>query len=108
MLIGVAGHPVLLEVFDHPHTLVEQWEAILSSVAVDALLAPAEPTPGYRARAFVRRTLATASPRPVPPAPRWPSPGTTGNLISARGLATEDRLIHAAVVNTRHQLVLAA
>jgi len=33
--------------------------------------------------------------------------GSDRNLVSARGVAT-DRLIHAAVVNARHQLVLAA
>lgn len=29
VLVGVAGHPVLLEVFDHPRTLAEQWDAIV-------------------------------------------------------------------------------
>jgi hypothetical protein len=108
VLIGVAGHPVLLEVFDHPHTLAEQWEAILSSVAVDALLAPAEPTPGFRARAFARRIRATAVAEAGLAGAAMAIAGNDHDLISARGLATSDRVIYAAVVNTRHQLVLAA
>ncbi len=108
VLIGVAGHPAILEVFDHPQTLIDQWEAILSSVAVDALLTPAEPTPGYRAREFVRRVMATSVEEAGPAGTATAFAGTDGNLISARGISIEDRLIHAAVVNTRHQLVLAA
>ena len=108
VLIGVAGHPVLLEVFDHPQTLAEQWDAILSAVAVDALLVPAEPTPGYRARAFARRTLATAVAESGLAGVAMAIAGNDRDLISARGLATSDRVIYAGVVNTRHQLVLAA
>ncbi len=108
VLIGVAGHPVLLEVFDHPHTLSEQWDAILSAVAVDALLVPEEPTPGYRARAFAHRTLATAVADSGPAGVAIAIAGNDADLISARGLATSDRVIYAGVVNTRHELVLAA
>jgi hypothetical protein len=108
VLIGVAGHPVLLEVFDHPHTLAEQWDAILAGVAVDALLAPDVPTPGYRARAFVRRTLATAVSESGLAGVAMAIAGSDDDLVSARGLATQDRVIYTSVVNTRHQLVLAA
>jgi len=108
VLIGVAGHPALLEVFDHPHTLAEQWDAILASVTVDALLVPTTATPAQRARAFIRRTIDTAIAEMGPAGAALAIAGSDQDLVSARGIATADHLIHAAVVNTRHQLVLAA
>jgi hypothetical protein len=107
VLIGAAGHPVLLEVYDDPQTLAEQWDALLSAVALDARLAPPKPTPGHRARAFVqrlataplRRTVVTGAPFTV---------HADDDLVSARGIATNDRLLHLAVLNAKHQFILAA
>jgi hypothetical protein len=107
LLIGVAGHPVLLEVFDHPDTLAEQWEAILSSLVLDATMFPAEETPGYRARAFVGRAFATQLSEEGRAGTGVAVGGTDQDLVSVRGIKTK-QLLHAAVVNIRHQLVLAA
>lgn len=108
VLIGVGGHPVLLEVFDHPRTLAEQWAGILGSVWMDAHASPVIPTPGYRARFFVSRVIST----PVQIADQAGVGRRLtvedGTLISGRGLALGDALVHAAVLNTRHDLVLAA
>ena len=108
VLIGVGGHPVLLEVFDHPRTLSEQWAGILGSVWMDAHAAPAVPTPGGRARAFVARISGT----PLQPTRRaGVGSGLTvedDTLISGRGLALGTSLVHAAVLNARHDIVLAA
>ena len=108
VLIGIGGHPVLLEVFDHPRTLAEQWAGILGSVWMDGHAAPAVPTPGHRARAFVQRV----SGAPLQ-ATRQAGAGRglsveDGSLVSGRGLALGSTLVHAAVLNTRHELVLAA
>src|SRR5690606_26653 len=54
VLIGIAGHPALLEVFDHPKLLADEWEPILTGVAADAVFAPAIPTTGRRARYFAQ------------------------------------------------------
>jgi ARG and Rhodanese-Phosphatase-superfamily-associated Protein domain len=108
VLIGIGGHPVLLEMFDHPQTLIDEWDAILSSVAVDGLLTPAEATPGHRARAFVRGVMATDVVETGPAGTATAFAGSDGNLVSARGIATADRIIHAAVINIRHEVVLAA
>ena len=54
VLVGVAGHPVLIEVFDHPRTLVELLATIVASVALDAIGLPAAPTSNTRARQFVQ------------------------------------------------------
>jgi hypothetical protein len=108
VLIGIAGHPVLLEVFDHPQTLIDQWDAILSSVAMDALLTPAEPTTGHRARTFLARAMATSVAEAGPAGAATAFAGTDGNLVSARGITVADRILHASVVNIRHEVVLAA
>lgn len=108
VLIGVGGHPALLEVFDHPRTLAEEWAGILGSVWLDARGTPAIRTPGYRARAFVRRVRR----------PRMQTLGDAGvgrevamedlSLFTGRGLRIGPDLVHATVLNVRHDLVLAA
>jgi len=107
VLVGVAGHPVLLEVFDHPRTLAEQWDAIVRAVALDAVGVPEIPTPGYRARAFVQRVHRLVE-----------SDGLF--MVEAAGLERRDDLVdvrmlalrgvdlHLAAVNVRHELLLAA
>lgn len=108
VLIGAAGHPVLLEVYDDPQTLAEQWKSLLSAVALDARLAPPQPTPGRRARAFIQR-LAAAPLRSTSMGGRTVAVDADGDkLLSARGIALGSRLLHLAVVNAKHQFVLAA
>ena len=108
MLIGIGGHPALLEVFDHPETLVENWEGILGSVWMDARGTTQEATPGYRARAFVRR-ISRSPIRPVRRAGAGTGVLTEDlSLFTGRGLVLGPSLVHAAVLNTRHDLVLAA
>jgi hypothetical protein len=108
VLIGVGGHPVLLEVFDHPRTLAEQWAGILGSVWMDAQAALPVPTSGHRARVFVQRVSST----PVQAADHAGAGRRLvvedGSLVSGRGLALGETLVHAAVLNARHDLVLAA
>lgn len=107
VLVGVAGHPVLLEVFDHPRTLAEQWEPILRAVALDALAEPVIPTPGYRARAFVQRVQGVRWDEELPfsEAAEWVG---RDDLVDVRALALADLNLHLAAVNVRHHLVLAA
>lgn len=117
VLIGIAGHPALLEVFDHPTLLADQWEPILTSVAVDAIRVPVVPTTGARARTFA----AHLSNRRLAPC------GRAGVATAAEGrdhLAVIDAVvadprtdpaenlaedgtgpIHLTALNARHQLV---
>lgn len=108
VLIGVAGHPVLVEVFDHPRTLAEQWTAVLTAVALDAVGAPYAPTPGYRARAFTARIQAMG----LHVVDDEQAGATTregrDDLAAVRALTTPAGVIHAAALNVRHDLVLAA
>ena len=107
VLVGVAGHPVLLEVFDHPRTLAEQWTAILRAVALDAVGVPELPTPGYRARAFIQRVrrLVESDGLFVDQASGIER---RDDLVDVRTLALRGVDLHLAAVNVRHELVLAA
>ncbi len=106
VLIGIGGHPVLLEVFDHPGTLESQWEAIVGGVLADAALVPARRTPGHRARSFAARI----SNRRLDPAPGFPARGEVrDDLVAVDGLTSgPDRLVHLTALNVRHDLVGAA
>ena len=108
VIVGIAGHPLLLELFDDTRSLVEQWEAIIAAARLDAGTVPAAQVPNRRARAFAAR-IAGADTRPV---------GRQGladeviaedlSLYSARGIARDGHLLYLSAVNTRHQLTLAA
>lgn len=55
LLVGIGGQPLALEVYDHPQTLREQFEAVVRAACLDASGRPAVPTPGRRARRMVER-----------------------------------------------------
>lgn len=106
-LIGIGGHPVLLEVFDHPRTLTQEWTGILGSIWLDARDQEPIPTPGARARAFAHRVNRV---RPV-------ELGRSGSgiehtledleLFTGRALTLGMTMVHASTLNLRHELVLA-
>lgn len=105
ILIGIAGHPAVLEVFDHPATLQEQWVAVVASVLVDARLCSSRPTAGRRARSFVQHV----SQRPLEP---WVQAGAAIAMEARDDLAAVDgvtldgqTLVHLTALNCRHQLV---
>ncbi|QJY49831.1 ARPP-1 family domain-containing protein [Pseudonocardia broussonetiae] len=54
VLVGIAGRPVLLEVFDAPSTLAAVWGGLLHAAALDALGRRPVATLGRHARRFVR------------------------------------------------------
>ena len=60
VLIGIAGYPVFLELFDSPEALDANWLQILKSASLDAVGAPSIATPGRRARRFVQRLTHTS------------------------------------------------
>jgi hypothetical protein len=39
VIIGIGGWPALVEVFDHPTTLADQWTSIIGGVLADAVMA---------------------------------------------------------------------
>jgi hypothetical protein len=108
VLIGIGGQPLALEVFDHPATLVEQYRAILRAAVLDALGAPAVPTPGRRARRFAER-LALAE---LDLEPNVGQVGRHGRASTAYVEATSLRhgfdTVHLRATYRRHPLPQAA
>ena len=105
-IIGIGGHPVLLEVFDHPKTFEAQWEAIIGGVLADATLVRARRTPGHRARSLAARI----SNRRLDPTPHTDTGADArDDLVAIDGLTVgPDRVVHLTALNVRHELVGAA
>jgi hypothetical protein len=108
ILVGVAGHPALVEVFEHPDQLAQQWDALIDGLLASTLHVPRRTTCTRRARAFMERL--TNRVLPTLTAAGAGILGETGDdLVSVRALDTGDgRTIHATALNVRHELVLAA
>ena len=108
VLVGVAGHPAVAELFEHPDSFARQWDAMVDGLLRSTLHVPAQPTPARRARRFVRRLGG----RPMERTDRAGDgvlAEATDDLVSIRTLTDADGwMIHTAVLNVRHELVLAA
>ncbi|MDT7615377.1 MAG: hypothetical protein QOF00_2824 [Pseudonocardiales bacterium] len=105
VLVGVAGQPLLLEVFDSPRILAAVWEGLLRGVAVDAVGAPPVETPGRRARRFVRHLPDTS----LDPVDGGCGIGFRGESSYTRvtALHWRGRAVATVAVNLRHPLVSA-
>lgn len=117
VMIGIGGHPVLLEVFNHPRALEQMFDAIVSSVVGDAQLVPQRPTPGHRARTFA----AAVSGRRLEQLTAVGDGAileARDDLVSIETLATladpepvfpyqtaSENLLHVSALNARHELV---
>lgn len=109
VVVGVAGQPLLAEVFASPQVLSEQLPWILEAAALDAALLPPSVTPSRRARRFVGRFsevswLPTAT-------PGW-GRATEGasEYVHARSLAWPgpQQAVHAYASNRHHPLLAVA
>ncbi len=108
VLVGVAGHPALVEVFEHPDSLAQQWDALIDGLLASTLHVPRKTTSTRRARAFVDRLTNRALPTRTA-AGAGDLGETADDLVSIRALdAGDGRTIHATALNVRHDLVLAA
>jgi len=95
VVIGIGGHPVLMEVFDHPRLLATHWRYLVAAAAIDALDVQSEATPSWRARSFARHAMASGIDLPDP-------------VADAMALIRDDELVHLSAVSALHPLVLAA
>lgn len=59
LVVGIAGRPVSLELFDSGRSLAAHWPALLHAAALDALTTPAIRTPAAMARSFAERVQNT-------------------------------------------------
>jgi hypothetical protein len=95
-----------LEVFATQAGLRRHFSGLLEACVLDAVLMVAEPTPGRRVRRFLSGVSGTEMRHHVgvdSGAGRALAARTPGHEI--RGIAWEDRLVHATVFNRRHALV---
>jgi hypothetical protein len=86
--------------------LRRHFSGILEACVLDAVLMVAEPTPGRRVRRFLSGLSGTEMRHHVgvdSGAGRALAARTPGHEI--RGIAWEDRLVHATAFNRRHALV---
>jgi len=103
VLFGVAGQPVLAEVFDSPSTLARQFRSLIRAAALDAHGQDQPATPSRRARRFLYR-LSRVERQAIAPA----GVGTT--LTGADPYATVSALtwrrrdVHLVASNPRHAL----
>jgi hypothetical protein len=108
ILVGVAGHPALVELFEHPDSLAQQWDALLDGLLASTLHVPRRTTSTRRARAFIDRLSRRAMPTRIA-AGSGALSTVDDDLVSVRALDVGDgRTIHATALNIRHELVLAA
>ncbi len=105
VLVGIAGHPIAMELFDHPDTLTERLESILQGYLPDALPIQYVPTPGHRARAFAHKA-GTKKLYLLPQAPLLRN--RPDALVATEALVHASRLVHISTLNVKHELVLAA
>ncbi|MEO6629359.1 MAG: DUF6569 family protein [Aquihabitans sp.] len=107
ILVGIGGHPALLEVFDHTRTLAGQIPAILGGVLADAMLVPARPTPGRRARTFARRVSRRRLDLSAAAGAGFLAEAFD-DLADVEAVTTRDEhLVHLSALNIRHDLVAA-
>jgi hypothetical protein len=106
VLVGIAGQPAVLEVFDSPRSFAHAWDGLVRSVALEALTATPVPTPGRRARRFLDRLPQVSVDRTA----AGVGTGLHGETAYARLAALEwrGRVVHAVATNPRHELLAAA
>ncbi len=108
VLVGVAGHPLALEVFDDPRTLAEQFDAIIRAAGLDAAGRAPEVTPGRRARRLVERFErlrlgGTADEHGLSRLAR-----ETTERYDVMALGYQRRTVHLRVTNRQHPILTGA
>ena len=107
VVLGIAGQPVLAEVFDSPATLSRQFRSLLRAAALDALGEPEVVTPSRRARRFVDR-LSGVERRAVAPAGVGTTVAGADQYATVSALAWRRRDVHLVATNPRHPMNLVA
>lgn len=105
IMIGIAGQPVLAEVFDTPSTLGSQFDSLVRAAALDAIGQEQLATPSRRARRFVDR-LSRVERRAVAPAGVGTTLAGADTYVTVSALAWRRRDVHLVATNPRHSLNL--
>ncbi|NYJ02442.1 hypothetical protein HNR19_003140 [Nocardioides thalensis] len=107
IVVGIAGQPIALEVFDNPWTFKAQFVSILTAAAMDALGQPALVTPSRRARRFADRV--TGLPRRRTARAGAGATATGRNeYVDAAALEFRDHVVHLVATSPKHELAKAA
>lgn len=105
VVIAIGGHPVALELFDHPDTLAERLESIVQAYVAESMVRPFVRTLSSRVRTFVDRTQREALTEEIDSNRKR----TTSNAhVASEALFENDELLHLSTLNVKHELVLAA
>ncbi|MGY1771958.1 ARPP-1 family domain-containing protein [Blastococcus sp. SYSU D00813] len=96
VLIGIAGRPVSLELFDSGRSLAAHWSALLHAATLDALGRPEFRTPAALARSFAERVEATSLTDAGPAGLGARVRG--GRRVSVDAVRWNDRTIHLSAV----------
>ena len=105
VVFGIAGQPVVAEVFDSATTLARQFRSLVRAAALDALGQPEVATPSRRARRFLDR--ASRVPRtPVAAAGLGTTLAGGDAYATVAALAWRRRDVHLVATNPRHALNL--
>ncbi|WP_156036441.1 ARPP-1 family domain-containing protein [Blastococcus sp. URHD0036] len=96
VLVGIAGRPVSLELFDSGRSLAAHWSALLHAATMDALGRPDVRTPAALARSFAERVEGTALTLAGPAGLGARVRG--GHRVSVDAVRWNDRTIHLSAV----------
>jgi len=106
LLIGIAGQPIVAEIFDNPDTLRREFDAIIRAAAMDAVGLEPIVTPARRAHRFLDRAARVER--------RLQSSDVIGErFVGANQYALLNSLVwesvdvHTVLTNPRHELVRA-
>ena len=103
VIIGLAGQPAMVEVFDHPLTLRREFNSIMRAAGIDALGLDPVPTPARRARRLVERATRLRL-QDVTAAGAGRTVRAEDQYSTVSGLRWGGRMVHATVTNVRHPL----
>lgn len=105
VVIGLAGHPVAAEVFDHPLTLQQQFDSIIRAAALDALWMEPVATPSRRVRRFLDRASRVPAVAQAE-AGVGVTFGGRHEYAELTALTWRGREVHTVLTNPRHELVV--
>ena len=105
VLVAVNGAPLALEVFDHPDTLAERFEAILDSYLPESFMHPYRACKSQMARDFVTRveTVGVSNTESTDRLRSKPDSVVATEAV----LNVDGALLHLATLNAKHSMVMA-
>lgn len=105
IVIAIGGHPVALELFDHPDTLAERIDSIVQSYVAESLVRNFVATPSSRVRKFIDRTETENLSVAVDEKRRRTR---SNEHVATEAVFESDQMLHLSALNVKHELVLAA